>query len=211
MKYKTISNTPYDRNYFFNPYCYWDNGFTNDELDLIENYCMQLESEIAEIFTDKNISEISNFRKSKIKFLNKVKDSQLSFLFDRLNSAITGINENYYNFDLNGYDHIQYTQYDSIDSGEYKYHIDMSTGKFSDLRREETRKLSLSLILSDPTSYEGGEFTMKLAENDSNDILIEQPRGRIIFFPSFFMHKVHPVTKGTRKSLVVWVEGPKFK
>jgi PKHD-type hydroxylase len=211
MTYKTISNTPYERNSFFNPYCYWDGGFTDEELNLIEKYCMQLKSEIAKTYDTENSEIISTVRKSKIKFLNRVKDSELSFLFDKLNSAIDNVNENYYNFDLNGYDKIQYTQYDSIDSGEYKYHIDMHTGKFSDIRRGETRKLSLSLVLSDPTSYEGGKFTIKLDENDSNDILVEQPRGRIIFFPSFFMHKVHPITKGTRKSLVIWVEGPKFK
>jgi PKHD-type hydroxylase len=46
----------------------------------------------------------------------------------------------------------------------------------------------------------------KIGENE-----IEQKRGRIILFPSFFLHKVCPVTKGIRKSIVAWVEGPKFR
>jgi PKHD-type hydroxylase len=66
----------------------------------------------------------------------------------------------------------------------------------------------MSLILSDSSSYEGGKFTMKLGEDEFE---VPQKRGRIIFFPSFFLHKIHPVTKGIRKSIVAWVEGPKFR
>jgi PKHD-type hydroxylase len=208
MTYKKISNTPYDRNSVFNPYCYWDNAFTDDELNLIENYCMQFETEIANTFSSENGNSV---RKSKVKFLYKIEDPQFSFVFDRLNFVIEQINENYYNFDLNGYNKIQYTEYDSSEFAEYGYHIDMQTGNCFNLHHGETRKLSLSLILSDSTSYEGGEFTIKISENNIDDILVEQKRGRIILFPSFLMHKVHPVKKGIRKSMVVWVEGPKFK
>ena len=210
MTYKNISNTPYNRNSFFSPYCYWDNAFTNDELDLIETYCMQFETEIAKT-NNNNLAVIHNIRKSKVKFLDKIEDSEMSFVFDRLNSVIDKINEDYYNFDLNGYDRIQYTEYNGNDTGQYGYHIDMHTGNCYDIHRGETRKLSLSLILSEPSSYDGGEFTIKLNENNITDILVEQKRGRIILFPSFFMHKVHPVRRGIRKSMVVWVEGPKFK
>jgi PKHD-type hydroxylase len=49
---------------------------------------------------------------------------------------------------------------------------------------------------------------MKTCEDEFE---IEQKRGRIILFPSFLLHKIHPVTKGYRKSIVAWVEGPKFR
>jgi len=40
---------------------------------------------------------------------------------------------------------------------------------------------------------------------------MEQLKGRVLAFPSFMIHGVAPVTKGKRESVVVWVEGPKFK
>jgi PKHD-type hydroxylase len=46
---------------------------------------------------------------------------------------------------------------------------------------------------------------------NKNEHEMAQKRGRILFFPSFILHKVHPVTKGVRKSIVAWVEGPKFR
>ena len=119
------------------------------------------------------------------------------------------MNDQFYNFELNGYESFQYTEYDEKYKGAYGYHIDMLTSNSDIPNMRETRKLSVVIFLSDIGSYEGGQFTIKIDEN--SEITIEQKKGRMIFFPSFFLHKVHPLTKGTRKSIVIWVEGPKFK
>ena len=37
------------------------------------------------------------------------------------------------------------------------------------------------------------------------------PKGSIVIFPSYIWHRVSPVTKGTRLSLVQWNLGPGFK
>lgn len=69
------------------------------------------------------------------------------------------------------------------------------------------RKLSLVCQLSDPSEYEGGEFQI----NPGGSILVpERTKGTVIIFPSYLVHRVAPVTKGTRRSLVLWVEGPAF-
>jgi PKHD-type hydroxylase len=71
----------------------------------------------------------------------------------------------------------------------------------------EPRKLSLTLLLND--DFEGGEFQV----NDGKEemaITVPMNKGRVVLFPSFMIHRVKPVTKGVRKSLVVWVLGPKF-
>ena len=70
-----------------------------------------------------------------------------------------------------------------------------------------TRKLSVSIQLTDPEEYEGGELNFFI-----NKDVIEAPKtkGTVIIFPSFFMHKVKMVTKGVRKSLVIWIHGPVF-
>ena len=207
-RYDKISNTPFLRQRVTMPYCYWDGAFTENELMDIEKYCENFEKSDGE----ESISEgIAKIRKSKIKFFEKHNSPELNLVFDKFNYLISNINDNYYNFELNGYEFIQYTQYNGDEFGEYGYHMDMITGNAVNadaFLRSDTRKLSLSLILSDSNSYEGGKFTMKFSETE---IEIEQIRGRVILFPSFFLHKVHPVTSGIRRSIVAWVEGPKFR
>lgn len=65
------------------------------------------------------------------------------------------------------------------------------------------RKISVVLLLSDPTTFEGGQF--EFFEYGA----VEMKRGTLIAFPSFLRHQVTPVTKGTRYSAVCWVNGPK--
>ena len=70
------------------------------------------------------------------------------------------------------------------------------------------RKLSLSIQLSDPSSYEGGELVLYVGEEG---ITVPKEQGKLIAFPSFTLHEVKPVTKGERYSLVAWITGPQFK
>ena len=74
------------------------------------------------------------------------------------------------------------------------------------------------LQLSDPSEYEGGQLELKESKKDKNSVSISEQdqkdimkKGSIIVFPSFFTHRVTPVTKGTRMSLVAWVSGPLFR
>jgi PKHD-type hydroxylase len=74
----------------------------------------------------------------------------------------------------------------------------------------EPRKLSLSLLLNEPgVDYNGGDFQFNLGNEDGASSA-ECRKGRIIAFPSWAIHRVTPVTQGIRRSLVVWVTGPKF-
>jgi len=90
--------------------------------------------------------------------------------------------------------------------------MDTVLGLDKPIEMAETRKLSLSLILSDPDDYEGGDFYIQTGSPDPEKLIkMEQKKGRVLAFPSFMIHGVAPVTKGTRRSIVVWVDGPKFK
>ncbi len=194
------------------PYCYWDDAFNESEIIKLENYCGILEKIEGKVYaseTNEEEATTSKVRNSKISFIDKRQHPELSWVFERFNNVITLLNNDFYNYNLNGYNSFQYTEYDEKYEGKYDYHIDMRFGSVGDiLTNGETRKLSLVLFLSDPNSYGGGEFSMKLSEE--NEFFVEQKKGRMIAFPSFLLHKVHPVTKGTRKSIVIWVEGPKF-
>jgi PKHD-type hydroxylase len=109
---------------------------------------------------------------------------------------------------LNGYDSFQYTEYQAFEGGKYDFHMDTIMGKNKPANMPETRKLSVTLVLND--DFEGGEFYMNNGQEKDAE-LIPTGKGRLILFPSFLIHRVAPVTKGVRKSLVVWVNGPKFK
>ncbi len=106
----------------------------------------------------------------------------------------------------------QLTQYDK--SGFYSWHRDGS-GSHNEVYNTldnkflygNTRKLSMSILLN--SDFEGGEFEISLDEaSKDNDMKLD--KGSIIVFPSFIEHRVKPVTKGTRYSLVCWFVGPPF-
>jgi PKHD-type hydroxylase len=70
------------------------------------------------------------------------------------------------------------------------------------------RKLSISIQLTDPNEYEGGELYLY---DDDKGTVMDKTQGTLILFPSYVLHEVVPVTKGTRNSLVTWVTGKQFK
>lgn len=128
-------------------------------------------------------------------------------VFKELSQCFIETNLNCFGFDVSHLKEIQFTEYDAEYEGHYDWHID--TGWMDP--RPSQRKLSMVVQLSDPTEYEGGDFEMKPPMHSSP--LPEQlrERGTILLFPSFVQHRVAPVSKGTRYSLVAWMEGPQFR
>ena len=84
----------------------------------------------------------------------------------------------------------------------FDWHLDFGPGAISE------RKLSITVQLSDEDAYEGGDLEFMV-----NKEYVKAPReqGTVIVFPSFIMHRVTPVTKGTRESIVGWIAGPPFR
>ena len=74
---------------------------------------------------------------------------------------------------------------------------------------ELVRKLSFTLQLSDPDEYEGGN--VQLIDDGGKSYIIPRQRGTIVLFDSRTSHRVLKVTKGTRRSIVGWVVGPRWK
>ena len=105
-------------------------------------------------------------------------------------------------FDLRSIiDSIQYTEYEE-DGGHYDWHMDIGPGSINH------RKISVVVQLSEADSYEGGELVLW---NSNVPSVIEKGIGNVIIFPSFLMHKVTPMVKGNRKSLVLWLGGGSYK
>lgn len=139
-------------------------------------------------------------RKSNIKWI--MPDESTEWLYRHLTDVTVKANEEYFNFDLVHIEPLQYTIYN--EGGFYTKHIDTmwrDAGKYP-------RKLSFTIQLSDPSEYEGGDL---LLYTEKEPFIAKKDKGAITFFPSFVMHEITPVTKGTRRSLVGWIRGPKWK
>lgn len=126
-----------------------------------------------------------------------------SWIFKKLCDLVESNNREYFKFDLTMIEKLQFTYYTAEEEGCYKQHIDPM-----DWNLPHNRKLSIILQLSNPSEYDGGEIKLY---HGYDPIVIPKERGRIIFFPSYTLHEVTPVTRGERYSLVAWVHGPAFK
>lgn len=210
MTYSEISNEPLQRERHTYSHVWWDGAFTEEELKEIDKIFSSFQLENGSTFGVDDLETTKRIRKSKIHFVYK--DETTKWIFDRFNFVIKSLNDQYYNFDLNGYESIQYTVYDAENEGKYDWHMDMLLGiddKY--FSNHSTRKLSIVMCLSEQgRDFVGGEFELNVCtENKSTYIPLH--KGKIIAFPSWMIHRVKPVIRGIRKSLVIWVEGPKFK
>lgn len=195
-----LSNDYNDSMYSFYPWVGVEDIFSKFELNRIENYCESFNKFDATITDNSEVNK--NFRRSKINFHKPNLENK--WIFNKLNDIIQLTNDRYYKFDLTGYNLFQYSTYDSNENGYYNWHTDTFFGENKDKHLQ--RKLSLTLLLND--DFEGGEFSIRYQDEEE---IIPCVKGSMILFPSFILHKVKPVTRGIRKSLVVWVDGPKFK
>src|SRR5262249_4196911 len=124
------------------------------------------------------------------------------WLYDRIYAIIRSVNQQVYQFELQGFaEPFQYTVYHGTEGAHYDWHID------SGLKTKQ-RKLSLSLQLSGPSSYEVCYLQFHASQQIEP---APRDRGAAVVFPAYTLHRVSPITAGTRKALVVWVYGPKFK
>ena len=101
-----------------------------------------------------------------------------------------------------------YGEYHGDDKGFYREHRDSSLGSNGDLH---DRKLSLTIQLSNSDEYEGGDFVFYDNAFEHPDKEALRQKGMAFVFPSFLLHGVQPVTKGTRKCLVAFMEGPAWQ
>jgi PKHD-type hydroxylase len=171
--------------------------FSPEELDAIIRIGEQIETAKALTGGDLGVPN-ENIRKSGTAWMfpNEV----TNWIFERLAHASLIMNGQYFGFKLTGMEQgLQFTTYEAP-GGHYEWHIDRG-GQFG------CRKLSLSVQLSDPDDYEGGELELWYGGEPT---VIDKQRGMTVWFPSWAMHRVKPVTKGVRRSLVCWISGPSF-
>jgi PKHD-type hydroxylase len=99
---------------------------------------------------------------------------------------------------------MQFTEYHASEGGKYDWHhdVDWNNNDGTD------RKLSLTVQLSDPSDYDGGDFEFSEVEQLP---IAAKKQGTVMVFPSYLAHRVTPVTRGVRRSLVAWFSGPTWR
>lgn len=141
----------------------------------------------------------STVRKSNVSWITPSAESE--WLFRRMTDLVNHSNDKFFKFDLWGFaEGFQFTKYEAPE-GHYDRHIDKTYAQVS-------RKLSVVIQLTDPSEYEGGDLNLYTG---IDPIPMKKGLGNACLFPSYMMHQVTPVTKGTRYSLVAWVTGPQFR
>jgi PKHD-type hydroxylase len=181
-------------------YAFWNNAFSKEECQTIINIAKNkglIKSKTGQGL----IKGESDVRDSKISWLYSNDD--IDWVFRRVTDIVLNLNEKFFKFDLFGLNEgFQFTNYEAP-SGKYGKHVDRGINT-------PVRKLSISIQLTDPEEYKGGELKLYDGEDNQANVM-DKTQGTLILFPSYILHEVMPVTKGERNSLVTWVTGKQFK
>jgi PKHD-type hydroxylase len=188
--------TPYAK--AIEPFVWWDGAFTEPELNWLQQKAKSAEQN-ALVGTETEGAVNPNIRRSQVSWLEN--NPNTKWVFEKLGHAASQLNADYFRFDLTGFgESLQLTNYDQSENGMYGWHQDYNS--------KISRKLSLTVQLTDASEYEGGNLQIMTSGNSAN---ARKQRGLIVAFPSYVLHQITPVTQGSRQSLVAWVSGPAFK
>ena len=182
---------------------------------------------------EKNVDKKGNLKKSVVKNIQKKRKSDIvwmndTWIYKEIHPYINEANQKAgWNFDWDWSESCQFTKYGV--GQYYGWHCDSWDKPYSrppladgtrPIDHGKIRKLSVTISLSHPDEYEGGnlefDFRNQVDWDRNKKAAIHscdgiRPRGSIIVFPSFVWHRVAPVTKGTRYSLVIWNLGYPFR
>ena len=140
--------------------------------------------------------------KTRTSHISWIPFNKMPEMYSTLEQIVNKTNNNHFGFDgIQITEQAQYTEYPS--GGFYDWHMDSDV---NGINEPPVRKISMTCLLSHESEFEGGGLELM------SDGKIARPKqGQAIFFASYIRHRVIPITKGVRKSLVMWFGGPSFK
>ena len=140
--------------------------------------------------------------KTRLSHISWIPFNVLPEMYKILDRAMHQTNGNHFGFEnMQITEYAQFTEYS--DGGFYDWHIDSDVNCVNE---PPVRKISMTCLLSHESEFEGGGLELM-----SEGKFARPKQGHAIFFASFIRHRVVPVTKGTRRSLVMWFGGTPFK
>jgi len=190
---------------------YFKNVFDDQKIKVLEdmvyaNYSFSKgRTGVAELGNDTDSYETNN---RDIAYLNP--EPHTKWIYDILFPLVLEANEKVFHFDIDIVtDPIHYVIYPApttpqMDNGG---HLDwhMDTGAMA----VNKRKLAMTVQLSDPKDYDGGDFEIWFGGKQAQ--IVPREKGDVIIFPAFCMHRVRPTTRGERRCLVFWTGGRPFR
>ena len=142
--------------------------------------------------------KLNTVRKSTI---NWIPFDKMELVYNDINNLVQKINRNHFGFsDIQITEEAQITEYQKDDF--YDWHTDTSIEMALE---PPVRKISMTVLLNDPSEFEGGDLEI------ANLTMNPMQQGHAAVFASFLQHRVTPITKGVRRSLVMWFGGEPFK
>jgi PKHD-type hydroxylase len=175
--------------------------FTPEQCNLIINKGMSLKQEVASVGFGAEEGGVNDPNK-RITSISWIPFKDMPEMYAEIEATMLKANNNHFGF--NGMclqEPGQFTYYRT--GGFYKWHMD---NDILGATQGPVRKISMTLLLSDPSTFEGGELEFM---DEGKQFKLKQ--GHAVFFASWLQHRVKPVTQGERKSLVMWFGGPAFK
>lgn len=136
-------------------------------------------------------------RRSQVRWLDLTPATEA--VFAAVMAAFAKVNRDHFGFDLSGVERLQFAEYDAEVAGHYDWHIDHDPGSALIHRR-----LTIAVQLSDPADYDGGRLEWRTATASGTGSI---DQGGALVFPATMSHRVTPVTRGRRRSLVCWANG----
>jgi len=140
--------------------------------------------------------------KTRTSHISWIPFSKLPEMYKVIENIMLKTNSNHFGFDgMRLTEPAQYTEYPT--GGFYDWHIDSDVNCANE---PPVRKISMTCLLSPESEFEGGGLELM-----SDGKIVRPRQGQAIFFASFIRHRVIPISKGIRKSLVMWFGGPSFR
>jgi PKHD-type hydroxylase len=164
------------------------------------------------VFTNQECNRIVQDFKNKNLLLhdneaNRVKAYSIDFtndnywLFEKITSVLDEVNRLFFHFDLTDIRDINFLKYEKDCFMEWHRDINSSSTNFL------TRKITISIFLSEPESYEGGKLIFK----PDNKIQFVQHQGTAILYPSYVLHRVEKIINGERFIIIASAHGQPFR
>ena len=175
--------------------------FTPKQCQMVIDKGMSLKKETAEIGMGNPKGGGVNTKK-RITTISWIPFKEMPEMYKDIEKAMLQANNNHFGFDgMQLSEPGQFTHY--LTGGFYEWHMDNDVQA---KHQPPVRKISMTLLLSDPSAFDGGELEFI---DDEKEVKLKQ--GQAVFFASWLRHRVKPVTRGERTSLVMWFGGPSFK
>ena len=176
--------------------------FTPEQCQMIINAGRSEPRNNAEVGNEKGIKGGVLDTKTRTSHISWIPFKKMHEMYKDIEKVMKTTNGNHFGFDgMQITEMAQYTEYPK--GGFYDWHVDNDVN-FA--HEPPVRKISMTLLLSPESEFEGGDLELM---TEGKDAKIKQ--GHAVFFASFIRHRVKPVTRGKRQSLVMWFGGTPFK